>query len=69
MSKDDPVKIAAKAHTDLNVFASIVSILEGGSIYMPGSKEAARKIIRICHAEQQKRLRDYDNAVAAATNS
>lgn len=67
MLKENHIKRAAQAHTDLNVFASIVSILEGGHIYMSESKEVAAKIIRICHAEQQSWLRDYDAAVAAAT--
>lgn len=64
----EAAKMAAKAHTDLNVFAAVVCILEGGNIYLPESKAAAAKIIRLCHAEQRKRLRDYDAAVAAASN-
>ena len=65
----DPIKTAAKAHSDLNTFASVVTILEGGHIYMPQSHTAVARIIKICKAEQQKRLRDYDRAVAKAAAS
>lgn len=54
-----PVRLAANALSDLNVFAIVVSILEGGHTHSPSYKAAAR-IIAICKAEQQKRLREYD---------
>ena len=53
---------AARSHSDLNIFAAIVAILEGGCIYR--SNATAQKIIGICQREQQKLLRDYDQAVA-----
>ncbi len=68
MSKEVKAKIreAARAHSDLNIFASVVTILEGGHIYTPKSFSAVERIIKICRAEQQKRLREYDRAVDAA---
>ena len=62
---DDPVKAAAEAMADLNTFAIVVSILEGGHIRAP-SNDAAARIIKICKTEQQKRLLDYDRASALA---
>lgn len=63
----EAAKEAARAHSDLNIFAVVVSILEGGHLYLPTSRRAANKVIRICKDEQQKRLRDYDRAVSAAS--
>ena len=57
---------AAHALADLNTFASIVTILEGGHIYMPSSYAAVEKIIKICRREQQKRLGEHDRAVEKA---
>lgn len=54
---------AANAHTDLNTFASVVSLLEGGHIYLPASRRAVGKIITICKREQSKRLAAYDAAI------
>ena len=62
----DAVVAAAHAFADLNTFASVVTILEGGHLYTPGSHDAAEAIIKICHGEQQKHLRKYDSAVARA---
>lgn len=59
------VKAAAEALADLNAFAIVVTILEGGAVHAP-SHEAAEKIIKICHREEQKRLSEYDSAVAKA---
>jgi hypothetical protein len=58
---------AAREHTHLNVFASIVSILEGGSIY--GDNASARQILKICKVEEQRQLRIYDSETAAALRS
>ncbi len=67
--KTDQVKAiekAAEALSDLNTFGIVVSTLEGGHLHAP-SNTAAQRIIKICLAEQQKRLRDYDHNVAKAT--
>ncbi len=66
MAKNKPARDAATALADLNTFATVVTILEGGHIYRPQSHGAARKIIKICQAEEQKLLGKYDRAVAAA---
>ena len=52
----------AKAHTRLNAFAAVVSILEGGCLPSGchSADNAARKIIRICKDEQQRQLVRYD---------
>lgn len=55
---------ACQAHTNLNVFASVVSILEGGHLYGATSDRTAQRIIAICQAEQAKCLARYDRAVA-----
>lgn len=62
---DDPVRRAAAAHTDLNTFHIIIQILEGGTLYLPASHEAAQKIVRMCKTEAQRSLRAYDAAKKA----
>jgi hypothetical protein len=62
------MKAAAEAHTNLNVFASIVSILEGGHLYGCYSDRAAQRIIEICKAEQSKCLARYDAASLALSS-
>ena len=62
------VRDAAEAHTNLNIYAAVVTILEGGHLYGAadgGSGLPAQfKIIRICQVEQAKWLRKYDAAIA-----
>ena len=65
MGKTDYAKAAARAHSDLNVFASIATILEGGHIYRPSTQIAVEEIIAQCKDEQQEALREYDSALAA----
>lgn len=66
-SLEREIQTAARAHTNLNVFASVVSILEGGSVYAePGANEAAAQIMRICKRYQARALTQYDAAVARA---
>lgn len=60
--KRDHVMEAARAHTNLNVFASVVSILEGGHLYGATSDRAAQRIIELCKAEQAKCLARFDRA-------
>lgn len=59
------IRSAIHAHTNLNVFATVVAILEGGLIY-GGQNKAAQKIISICQKEQARQLHKLDAAVAAA---
>ena len=65
MKKENPGELAAKALSDLNTFAVIVSILEGGHI-MFSKSSADEQIIAICRDEQQKLLRHYDRLLAEA---
>ncbi len=63
------VSAAAEAHTNLNIFASLVTILEGG--HLTGANDvvghaAQDRIIRICQSEQSRWLRKYDAAMARA---
>lgn len=61
-------KAAAEAHTNLNIFAAVMSLMEGGHVYGPDAGSAAttaRKIIQLCKAEQQKQLVIYDKNIAA----
>lgn len=61
-------KAAAEAHTNLNIFAAVMSLMEGGHVYGPDAGSAAttaRKIIRLCLAEQQKQLMIYDKNITA----
>lgn len=62
MSKEN-ARRAAYAHSDLNTFGSIVTILEGGHLYMNRSEAAAKAIIAICKRQQQACLEIYDDAV------
>lgn len=64
--KKERAKEAARAHTNLNTFGNIVSILEGGSVYGHGSASTtASKIIVLCKSEMNKQLRIYDRHIAA----
>lgn len=63
--KRDPIKEAMNAQTNLNIFAAVEVLLEGGTIY-GRTPAAAGKIIAICRAEQQRQLRIMDKAVADA---
>lgn len=66
MTKEEHIREAARAHSNLNTFASIISILEGGHVY-GGHSASAEKIIKTCRAETTRWLRIYDKHVAAAT--
>jgi hypothetical protein len=67
--KPDIAKVAdeaANAQTRLYTFGAIIELLEGG--LLPGASRlywpSARRILRICKAQQQKELARYDAAVA-----
>lgn len=63
--KANHIRDAAVAFSDLNTFATVVSILEGGHLHSK-SYRAAERIIKICKGETAKRLVDYDAAAARA---
>lgn len=52
---------AAKSHSNLNAYAAVVAIMEGGMIH--GESSAADEIIAICKRQMQVELRDYDKAI------
>lgn len=56
---------AARAHSNLNTFATIVTILEGGHLYDNRTYKAAQRIIAICKQQQQRELRAFDRALGA----
>lgn len=56
---------ALHAHTNLNLFGAIVTLLEGGHLY-GGNNAAAKRIRAICLKEQQRQLRILDKATARA---
>jgi hypothetical protein len=67
------IERAARAHSNLNIFAAVAALLEGGVIYplypSGSASSAAQRIVRICNAEGQKQLRIYDAAIAQAKES
>lgn len=58
------VDAAMTAKSNLNIFAALVAILEGGTL-SGGDNAAKRRITAICHKEQQRQLKIMDKAVAA----
>jgi len=61
------IDTAMRAHTNLSIFAAVVTLLEDG-LYggSPAADDAAAKIIKIAKKAQQVQLRSMDTAVAAA---
>lgn len=59
IDRKEAVRRAAEAHTNLNTFGTIQTIVEGGHLYRVGST-AANRINKICEDEMQKQLRLYD---------
>lgn len=55
---------AARHHSNLNAFASLVALIEGGVFYGSETHAATAKITAICHRETAKFLRLYDDAIA-----
>lgn len=64
MTSKDYVNEAARAHTNLNVFTIVKSIMESGAVY--GYNRTAENISRLCDAEVQRQLRLYDRYAAKA---
>ena len=61
MKVNEDITRMSQAHTNLNIFATIEAILEGGVVYPVGTANTtAQKIIRLCSAERGKQLRLYD---------
>lgn len=66
-TREDHIEDAAWANTNLCLFATVVSIMEGGNIKAE-SQRAAQRIIEIAQREQAACLERYDQAVAAANS-
>ena len=58
---------AAQAYTDLNIFAAVEALLEGGCVYTTSGQAMADRIIALCKQEQQRQLRAYDAATGKST--
>ena len=58
------IRVAMNAHTDLNTFASLQAILEGGCLHGPTCYKSSQRIIAICKKEMQKQLAIMDKAIA-----
>lgn len=63
-SQKQLVQDAVEAHSDLNVFAAVVSMLEGGTVSSSAQPDDF-KIIAQCERAQQRCLVRYDAALAA----
>jgi hypothetical protein len=61
MKKSIDTKVAARALSDLNMFAAIVTLPEG-HIYSQSGRRVGERIISLCKTEQQRQLRTYDRA-------
>lgn len=61
--KEDPAELAARAMSDLHMFAAIAVLCES-SLITVDHQPAYFRINRICRDEQQKALRRYDRAIA-----
>lgn len=60
-------KDAATAQANLNAWAGVVALLEGGTLSGVNTHRAQQKVIKIANAEMQKHLAEYDAAIAAVT--
>lgn len=63
-TKTELLKDVVEAHTDLNIFAAIVAILEGGTVSARAQPDDF-KIIAMSVRAQQRCLARYDKARAA----
>jgi hypothetical protein len=65
MKKDQALKEAAEAHSNLTMFGAIQALAESGCFYGPRPHKALSRIIDICKREAQKELQRHDKASAA----
>lgn len=56
-------KEACEAQCNLNMFAGVVAMLEGGTIRGKAATKNAQRVIALCRAAQQVELRAYDKAL------
>jgi hypothetical protein len=60
MKTEDHIKKAAQAHTNLNMWAAIQAIIEGGCFYGNRPHKACSRILKIIKAERERELLEYD---------
>jgi hypothetical protein len=63
-ARRDAIRKVTTGHTDLNTFAIIRTILEGGHIYDSRSSAAKSRIIAICNKECARLLDVHDQGLA-----
>lgn len=63
MTTIEAAEAAAMAHTDMNIFEGIVSLLEGGLV-SSGCQPDDFKIIEMARRAQRRCLKRYDAAIA-----
>jgi hypothetical protein len=59
----DYARLAAEAHTNLNVFHALANMVEGGTLYGARPQSAAAKIVRLCRYAAAKELAAFDHAM------
>lgn len=56
---------AAEAHSNISAFQAVVALLEGGLVYGGGkSSRVAARIIKVCQAQCQHELQNFDREMA-----
>jgi hypothetical protein len=61
----DKINEAARALSDLNIFAAVQVLMES-SLVSPNCRAAEARIVQICRTEQAKCLKRYDRLVKEA---
>jgi hypothetical protein len=64
-TRKEHAKDAATAHANLNTWAAVVALLEGGTLSGSKTYAAQQRVIKIAQAEMAKHLSEYDAAIAA----
>ncbi len=62
------IEEAARQHTNLCLFGSVVAIMEGGNVHGGKAQAAAQQIINRCQTAMQTALRSYDEAAFEGQN-
>lgn len=64
--RDDAVIAAAHHHSDLNIFAAVIAMLEGGTVYTRQGLAGRDHVIKLCKEQTQKQLKLCDAALRRA---
>jgi hypothetical protein len=56
---------ACEAHSDLNIFAAVEAILDGGTLYTEAGQKTAQRIAALCRKERKRQLGQYDASMTA----